>query len=116
MVQSEPGRRIREVRFYKSGRGREPVREWLGSLSAEQKKVIGRDIKTLQLGWPIGMPLARKMGPRIWEVRSRLDMGFARVLFTVNQETIVLLHGFIKKSMKTPTRELNTAKKRMRRL
>lgn len=100
------------VRFYRSTHGTEPVREWLRSLSPEARRAIGEDIKTVQFGWPLGMPLVRKMEPGMWEVRSRIDGGIARVLFTTSDSTMVLLHGFVKKSAKAPDNELQTARKR----
>lgn len=88
------------------------MRDWLKALPLEHKKVIGEDIKTAQYGWPLGMPLIRKLETELWEVRSRLDDQIARVIFTVEQDTMVLLHGFIKKSQKTPARELALARRR----
>jgi hypothetical protein len=66
------------VVFYRLGSGREPVRDWLGGLDKEAKKIIGEDVKTLQLGWPLGMPLARKLGPDLWELRSSIRRGTCR--------------------------------------
>ena len=100
------------VRFYKSNAGKEPARAWLLSLDADDRKVIGHDIKTVQFGWPLGMPLVRKIEPGLWEVRSTLKGGIARVFFTTTGATMVLLHGFVKKSDKTPDDELKTARKR----
>lgn len=100
------------VSFFKSEIGNEPVREWLKNLSIKQKKSIGEDIKTVQFGWPIGMPVVRKMENGLWEVRSKIDNGIARVLFTVVDDTMVLLHGFIKKSQKTPKDDIETARSR----
>lgn len=101
-----------QVNFFKTHSGKEPVREWLKSLVKAEKKIIGEDIKTVQFGWPLGMPLVRKLDIGIWEVRSELDNRIARVLFTVHENTMVLLHGFIKKSQKTPKGDLEIAKKR----
>lgn len=103
-----------EVRFYKTDAGTEPVRNWLRELSAIDRKAIGEDIKTVQFGWPLGMPLVRKMEKDLWEVRVHLDGRIARVLFTVSSGKIVLLHGFIKKSRATPQPDLKLAKDRMR--
>ena len=50
------------VRFFKTDTGNEPVREWLRSLSATEKKAIGEDVKTVQFGWPLGMPLVAHLG------------------------------------------------------
>ena len=102
------------VVFYRAESGNEPVREWLKELSREDKRKIGEDIKTAQLGWPLGMPLIRKIQKDLWEVRTTLDSGIARVFFTVDGEHMSLLHGFIKKSQKTPQHELNTALVRLR--
>ena len=104
------------VHFYRLGNGREPVREWLRSLPRDHRKRIGRDILTLQLGWPLGMPLARKLRPGLWEVRTQLQNSVARVIFTVRSHSIVLLHGFVKKSQKTPVADLELALKRMKSL
>ena len=73
-----------KVVFYKSQTGKEPVRDWLKDLSLQDKKAIGEDIKTVQFGWPLGMPLIRKLEPDLWEVRSNISTGIARVLFTVH--------------------------------
>jgi phage-related protein len=101
------------ARFYRSNTGREPVREWLKQLDAEDRKVIGEDIKDVEFSWPIGMPLVRALGRELWEVRSNLRQGrIARVLFCVEKECMVLLHGFIKKTSKTPKAELDLALRR----
>jgi phage-related protein len=105
-----------QVFFFKTNAGNEPVREWLKSLERQDRKTIGEDIKTVQFGWPLGMPLVRKLEPHLWEVRCRITNGIARVIFTVSDNNIVLLHGFIKKSQKTPQTELDTARKRLAQL
>lgn len=104
---------VLKVVFYRSESGSEPVREWLRELPREDKRKIGEDIKTAQLGWPLGMPLIRKIEKDLWEVRTRLESGIARVFFTVDGEYMILLHGFIKKSQKTPQHELKTALTRL---
>ncbi len=57
---------------------------------------------TVQFRWPLGMPLVDHVGAGIWEVRSKLPTRIARTLFFVHEGEIVLLHGFIKKTRKTP--------------
>lgn len=109
----EPTNFILTVNFYRTDSGNEPVRDWLKELSRDDKRIIGEDIKTAQLGWPLGMPLIRKMDKNLWEVRSSLPDGIARVLFTVDGSQMILLHGFIKKSNKTPQNELNAAATRL---
>jgi len=105
-----------DVRFFATEGGAEPVREWLKSLPAVDRKAVGEDIKTVQFGWPLGMPLVRNMGGSIWEVRTRLDNRLARVLFVMDGSTMVLLHGFIKKGQTTAASDLNLAKDRMKQL
>lgn len=101
------------VKFYRSATGNEPVREWLKGLRKEDKLIIGEDIKTIEYGWPLGMPLVRKLDKDLWEVRSDLNnKEISRVLFTVINAIMVLLHGFIKKSQKTPPNDLKIAKDR----
>jgi phage-related protein len=104
------------VRFFRLDSGREPVREWLKGMSKEHRKAIGEDIKTVQFAWPIGMPLVRKMDDDLWEVRSHISSGIARTFFTVHEELVVLLHGFVKKSQATPAKELTAAKRRLAKL
>jgi phage-related protein len=106
---------ILEVVFFRSDSGHEPVRDWLKKLDRDDRKVIGEDIKVVQFRWPLGMPLVRKMEADLWEVRIHLTAGqIARVFFTVRESQMVLLHGFVKKSQKTPERELETARIRKR--
>jgi phage-related protein len=107
---------ILRVVFFRSEAGSEPVRDWLLDQRREDRKVIGGDIKTAQYGWPLGMPLIRKLDPGLWEVRSHIGSGIARVMFTVDGDVMVLLHGFVKKSTKAPTAELKTARQRLARL
>ena len=104
---------VLKVVFYRSEVGNEPVREWLKDLHRDDKRRIGEDIKTAQLGWPLGMPLIKKIDKDLWEVRTRLSDGIARVFFTVDGEYMILLHGIIKKSQKTPQNELKTILSRL---
>jgi phage-related protein len=60
------------------------------------------------------MPWVRKLAPSLWEVRIQLPNRIARVLFTLDDGTMVLLHGFIKKSQATPQEDLALAKVRMK--
>ena len=107
---------ILSVAFFRTASGNEPVREWLKSLPREERRIVGEDIKTVQFGWPLGMPLVRKLDKGLWEVRSRLPDRIARVIFTSGEGRMVLLHSFIKKSQKTPQEDLELAKTRLRQL
>ena len=104
------------VRFFRESTGGEPVRDWLKRLPVEEMREIGSDIKTVQFGWPIGMPVVDHIVGDVWEVRTRLSTRIARVLFVLEGNVMVLLHGFIKKERKTPKADLDTAKQRLKKL
>jgi phage-related protein len=105
---------ILDVVFFQSQAGRWPVRDWLKELPKADRHEIGVNIQEVQYRWPLGMPRVRKLAPHLWEVRSHLPDGIARTLFTVDDGLMVLLHGFIKKSQKTPENELSTAVQRLK--
>jgi phage-related protein len=107
---SEP-KRVPAV-FFKTEAGGEPVREWLKGLSNEERRLIGQDIKTVEFGWP-GMPVCRPLREGIFEVRTSLNRNrIARVLFYIDKKSrMVLLHGFIKKTQRTPYDDLELARK-----
>ena len=101
--------------FYRSPGGREPVRDWLRSLDREERRVIGEDLRVLELAWPVGMPMARSMGGGLYELRSHLPRRrTARVMFSVPGEHLLLLHAFLKKSRSTPLADLQLARQRLR--
>ena len=105
------GKRVPAI-FFRTESG--PLREWLKSLpSPEDRKLIGEDIKTVEFGWPVGMPVCRSLGGGICEIRTHLKQDrIARVLFYIDaKERMVLLHGFIKKTQKTPLNDLELARK-----
>jgi phage-related protein len=110
----EPERQSKRVPaiFYRTEAGGEPVREWLRGLPPEDRKRIGEDIKTVEFGWPIGMPVCRPLGKGIYEVRTSLGQNrIARILFYIDRRgRMVLLHGFIKKTQKTQREDLDLAK------
>jgi phage-related protein len=101
--------------FYKTTSGRQPVREWLLDLDDNDRRTIGKDIQRLEFEWPVGLPHCRALGHGLWEVRSSLsDARIGRVIFTVDGGELYLLHGFIKKSQKTPRQEIELARKRLK--
>jgi len=111
------GKQLKEIPviFYRTTLGAEPVREWLRGLPGEDRQTIGFDLATLQVGWPVGMPLCRSLGGGLWELRSTLpSRRIARLLFFMFEGQIVILHGFIKQTQKTPPDELELARKRMK--
>jgi phage-related protein len=106
------GKRVAAI-FFRTEAGGEPVRDWLKGLpSPEDRKRIGEDIKTVEFGWPIGMPVCKPLGDGIYEVRTRLAQNrIARVLFYIDKKgRMVLLHGFIKKTQKTADEDLELAR------
>jgi len=104
-----------EAIFFRTDRGNEPVREWLKNLAKADKKSVGEDIKTVQFGWPLGMPLVDSLGQGLWEIRIKLQRGrIARVIFFIDDNSIILVNGFIKKTQKTPKAELDLSKRRKR--
>lgn len=105
------------VKFFRQdASGSEPVRDWLKALPSEEKKAIGEDIKAVQFGWPLGLPLVDHLDGDIWEARTKLENRIARVLFVVDGAAMILLHGFIKKDRKTPKQDLDLAKNRLKRM
>ena len=104
------------VAFFRTETGTEPVRDWLKALGKDDRFRIGTDIKTVEFGWPIGMPTCRPMKRGLYEVRTNLGGRIARVLFCIADGRMVLLHGFIKKSRKTPQSDLDLALERKRKL
>ena len=108
----KPGKRVPAI-FFRTEGGGEPVRDWLKmTLSAEDRKRVGHDIMTVEYGWPLGMPTCRHLESGIHEVRTDLSRNrIARVLFYIDKfGRMVLLHGFIKKTRRTPAQDLNLAR------
>jgi phage-related protein len=106
------GKRVPAI-FFRTDAGGEPLRVWLRGLSSdEDRKRIGEDIKTVEFGWPLGMPACRGLGEGMYEVRTNLAQNrIARVLFYIDVKgRMDLLHGFIKKTPKTPREDLELAR------
>jgi len=111
---SEDAKRL-TVHFYRSQAGADLVRDWLKSLSTGDRQILGRNLRLVELGWPIGMPLCRPLGGGLWELRTSLSGNrIARVIFCAAQGRMVLLHGFIKKTQKTPQGDLELARARQK--
>ena len=84
-------------------------------LSKVDRRTVGKDIQKVEFGWPIGMPYCRPLGRGLWEVRSDLPGGrIARVIFSIIDGEMILLHGFEKKSQKMPSSDLELALRRKR--
>ena len=102
--------------FFTTESGTEPVREWLLAMPREDRKKIGENIKAIEFGWPIGMPVCRPLGKGLYEVRTNLKDVTARILFVIEGGKMVMLHGFIKKSQATPSADFDLARARLQAL
>ncbi len=101
--------------FYRTSSGGEPVRDWILSLDPADRKIVGVDLASVEYGWPIGMPTCRPLGQGLWEVRSHISDGLiARLMFCIKDGSLILLHGFIKKTQKTPDEALAVARTRQK--
>ena len=102
--------------FFRTEAGSEPVRNWLKAMPAEDRRLIGEDIKTVEFGWPVGMPTCRPMGGGLHEVRTGLPGNrIARIFFYIDRrQRMVLLHGILKKTRATPDSDLDLARRNMR--
>jgi phage-related protein len=101
--------------FYRGAGGGEPVREWLLTMTRADRLEVGRDLQRAQYRWPVGMPLCRPMGDGLWEIRSSLPGGtISRVLICHHEGRLYALHGFVKKTRKTPAQDLSLARKRQK--
>ena len=103
------------ARFYVTSTGRKPVREWILELPEAERHAVGKDIQKVEFGWPLGRSHCAPLGAGLWEVRSSLASGrIARVIFCMGDGHMILLHGFIKKTQKTPKADIDLALKRMK--
>ena len=103
------------VRFYCTEAGRAPVLDWLRGLDKDDRHAIGLDLMRVQFGWPIGRPMVGSLKDGLWEVRSTLpSQRIARLILCFYDQMLVVLHGFIKKTQKTPADDLALARRRMK--
>jgi len=94
----------------------EKVQQEIMSLPAGiQARYIHCTKRMLIHGPNLGMPHSRPMGDGLFELRMKASEGIGRVFYcTLIEQTIVMLHTFLKKSQKTPASELAVARKRMK--
>jgi phage-related protein len=105
-----------DIRFYQETSGKEPVLEWIKDFNEKDQKIISRDIKQIQYNWPWKMPLIKSLGNGLMEIRIKLKDKQVRIFFILHDGVIILLHGFIKKTQKTPNNELEIAFKRLKQI
>ena len=100
--------------FFQTDLGNQPCRDFIISLSQDDKREVGAKIFEVQKGFPLGLPLVRKLESDLWEIRINITDGICRIFFTIAENMMILLHGFVKKSQKTPQNELECARNRLR--
>lgn len=103
------------VVFYETTNGNEVVLNFIRGLSPPDRKKVGEDLMTLQLGYPMGMPLCRHLRSQVWELRSTLPSNQeARLLYFFDSESqqLMVVNAFIKKTQTTPRSALDLALKR----
>jgi phage-related protein len=101
--------------FYSTPAGNDVVLNLIRTLDPADRRVIGEDLKTLQFRHPLGLPLSRPLGKGLSELRSSLPSGREfRLFYCFDRETsqLIVLHGFIKKSQRTPDKEMRIARDR----
>ncbi len=101
------------VEFYVTPNGEEPAREFLDELDPKMRTKMFRTINMLaKNGSDLRPPYSEKLDKHIFELRAKVGSDISRVLyFFFVDRRIVLTHGFIKKTQKTPPRELERARK-----
>jgi phage-related protein len=106
---------MHNVLFYETPSGNEIVLDFIRQLSAEEKKIVGEDLKTVQIGFPMGLPLCRPLGDGLYEIRSSLPSKREfRLIFFFDraQQCLLVTHALFKKSAKLPKSDLDLARKR----
>jgi phage-related protein len=100
------------IHFYEDRRGKSPVLDFINSLSPKDKAKVNNLLRLLEeFGTNLGLPHARRIEGRLWELRP----GDNRLFYCLYMEQkFVILHGFRKQSMKTPEKEIATALRRMK--
>jgi phage-related protein len=104
-----------QVLFYKTSAGNDVVIDFIRQQPANDRRVIGEDLKVLEIRYPVGMPLCKPLGNGLWELRSSLpSKREARLLYFYRSKskTIMVVHGFIKTTRTTPKGDLRLAEKR----
>ena len=106
-----------KVSFYVEGDGESPVREFLRSLDRPTRARFGWSIEQLRIrNVSAREPLVKKLTSRLWELREESQTNIYRVIYCfVSSRRIVLLHGFQKKTQRTPKGEIEIAERRLAR-
>jgi phage-related protein len=112
----EDGPKKLPVIFYRTPGGAEPVRDWLNGLPQEDRRTLGHDIGNVEYGWLAGRNAALPVPWRrvVGGASNLPSHRTARVIFCTAQGRMVLLHGFIKRTQKTPQPDLELARRRQK--
>lgn len=103
------------VEYYRDTEDREPVADFIDALPDKTRAKVFRIIKMLKdYGVLLKEPYTRQVKGKIRELRIKDNQGAIRILyFTFTGRRFILIHGFIKKTEKTPLRDIELAEKRM---
>jgi phage-related protein len=103
------------IEFYAMENDESPLAEWYEAQNSKVQAKLLRTFELLQeLGIEVGEPHVKPLGNKLYEIRVRVDRNNFRVIyFAYTDRRFILLHGFQKKTQKTPTKELETAQKYM---
>jgi phage-related protein len=101
-----------QIHFYEDHRGKSPVLDFINDISPMDRARVNNGLRLLEeFGIDLGMPHARRIEGRLWELRPGGNRLF---YFLYTERRFVILHGFRKQSMKTPEKEIATALRRMK--
>lgn len=101
-----------KIEFY-SAEVEKDVENWPDSIQAKFYKI--GELLEKHGPFEVGMPHIENFGQGLFEIRAKGKEGIGRVFFgLLAGRTMILLHAFIKKTQKTPSRELNIAKRRLK--
>jgi phage-related protein len=105
------------VVYYQDHAGRSPVIEFIKRLSEPARAAVLRDVDLLkEFGLALGAPMVKPIAGvrKLWELRVKTKDGAVRIFYVaISGRRFVMLHGFMKKTDKTPKPELEIARKRL---
>ncbi len=101
------------IEFYKDESGSVPVKEFLDGLDIKMRQKMLRSVNALHdMGTSLRFPLSEPLGDGLFELRAQTNGNITRVIyFFFKGDRAVLTHGFVKKTQKTPAKEIKRAEK-----
>ncbi len=101
-----------KIMYY--GKGKQPVKEFIDKLPLKDRAKIFACLKSLEdIGIDTPRVVCRQIMGKLWEIKISASIGYRIFYVMIEKYTMVLLHGYKKKSQKAPTREIEIAKNRM---